>query len=307
MEPLLAVGTFRTFAIIDYQSERIAYLYCNKRCWSITWDNDFLYTAEWLGARTLFHVFDKSFQLVRKVVPPKSMPVTAPHQMIWLDGKIWISNTQFDYFQLWDGKDEWSIWRPEGVDGYNAQGRGNNHYHINGCWLDPDSDHLFIVAHNNQLPSWIQEHEYPSLKLIKRYSPVGGCAHNIWRERGELSTCSSKDGHVRLLDGSILAATGGFPRGVVVANGLRVVGASAAYLGNKAREGMDGEIQIFNDAWQLQKVFVMRRFGQIYEIRGMGVPDEAHWVGAGSVEFDTRKLKWHDLTVACARVDRLSK
>jgi hypothetical protein len=259
----------------------------------MSWNQEFFFLMVWIGLRTELLIFDHSFRRVGTVRPPgPKHSVIAPHQIIWLEDRLWIANTQYDYFTIWNPKDDtWDTWRPADEEVYRwKDNRGNDVHHINGCWLQDGK--LYVVAHNKAVPSWIQEHSWPDLKRLNRFEANGRRIHNIWNENGTFAVCSSEEGCVKNVKGKILANTGGFPRGVVITNGLRVIGVSAHHFKCKSRETVDGCIHVYNKDWTMQKLLFLDGFGQIYELRGLQMKDQSHYPGCEQTDFNLEDLQW---------------
>lgn len=294
MLPIIAIGSWRAFVLLDLKHDKKAVVKTG-RCWGVTWNESNLFVAEWKGKYAVINVFDKKLRLIAVAEPPKEMPLTAPHQIYWFDGWLWITNTQYDYIQKWNGDFEnpsWEIWRPLGLlDCYNpSTGRGNNKVHMNSIWYDNASKCICLVCHNNKKNSFMQQYHYPGLKLKDQLDNIGRESHNIWRENGNLITCSSSDGRVQHLSGHIVKKTGGYPRGVVFSPHYRIVGVSANIpFGRRDRESTDGFLHIYEGSWENIIIRLpLFGLGQIYDIRALMSQDRTHYSGSEKVEFDLR-------------------
>jgi len=289
---LLVIGSFRACLVVDTETGNIRPIK-RGRCWGIAWNEKNLFVAEWKGKKAAINVFDLNLALIKTVYPPEDMPLTAPHQIYWFDGYLWITNTQYDYIQKWNGNinnPKWEIWRPVGLlQYYNTKGRGNNYVHLNSVWYDYKTKRMSILCHNNKSGSFLQQYSYPFLGLKDQINNVGSGSHNIWREYGRLVVCSSNEGVIKYADSEeVLLHTGGYPRGVVVASDFRVIGISANIpLGRRDRESTDGEIRVYDKEWKnLEMTLPLKGFGQIYDIRMLLDSDRANRTGCDKVQFN---------------------
>lgn len=284
----LIVGTYKAFIILDPSNGDYHILARHHQLyhWGITWSDRHLFTCVWLGHRTNILGYRKE-DLKREITisPPKEFKVTAPHQICWIDGRIWIANSQFDHCTMLDPyTQKYETWNMYDSKIYNKIGRGRDHHHMNGLWYY--DGHIYVVAHNKQQPSFVQVHKYPSLKLVDRIE-MGHHIHNVWPEGDELLTCSSRDGRIVSNKRSEVVKTGGFPRGVSITKDYNSIGISPHYAHQcKHRAHVDGEVQVYDKNWKLVKTFVMRDFGQVYEIRTFGERDISHWDGSENVNFN---------------------
>jgi len=283
----LIVGTYRAYIVLDPETGDydIFAKHYQLYHWGITWSDRFLVNSVWLGVSTTFLFYDLNFNRIRTVKPPGHRSVIAPHQILWYDNKMWIANTQYDYASIYDfDTDSWGIWRMFDPSDYGGpDNRGRDQYHMNGVWFN--GDHVFVCAHHKQNPSFVQVHEYPSLKKLDTFT-AGRMIHNIWPENGEMLTCSSGEGKIITITGKEVVRTGGFPRGVAITDKYNCIGISPHHFhGCKKRNEVDGEIQIYDKNWNLLRVFVTRDFGQIYEMRMFGEKDITHYPGSENVKF----------------------
>jgi hypothetical protein len=281
----MIVGTNSAFIILDPESGDYAVLakFTQLYHWGITWSERHLFTSIWLGHKSLILGFRKEdLQREMTIEPPQEFKVTAPHQICWIDGRIWIANCQFDQCTMLDPySNKYEIWNMFDPKIYNEKGRGNNHHHMNGLWLY--DGHIYAVAHNREKPSFVQIHKYPSLKLVDRVQ-MGQQIHNVWNENDEIFTCSSKTGQIVSNRRSEVVKTRGFPRGASITKDYNCIGISP-YYPHQRRQDIDGEVQIYDKNWKLIRTIVTRDFGQVFEIRTFGEKDLTHWDGSETVDF----------------------
>ena len=152
----------------------------------------------------------------------------------------------------------------------DPRARGRDVHHFNSVWRD--GEHLFLVAHNHG-PSEVWEVCASTREVQKKYLS-GKHVHNVWREDGVLTMCSSGTGTVETVDGRVLCKVGQFPRGVVIHPEFNAVGVSTvAHRSNRLMA--EGSIDIFTKQWGFIRKIPLGRCGQVTELRGLG-PDLAH-------------------------------
>ena len=122
---------------------------------------------------------------------------------------------------------------------------------------------------------------------------MGRQIHIIWPEGDKFLSCSSQDARIVSSKGGEVVKTGGFPRGVAITKDYNYIGISPHHFHQcKHRASVDGEVLVYDKNWNLAKTFVLRDFGQIYEVRMFGEKDISHWDGSENVEFNyTKPLK----------------
>lgn len=257
--------------------------------WGITWSDRHLFTCIWLDRRTIILGYRKE-DLKREITisPPQKFNIISSHQICWIDGRIWISNTHFDCCTILDPYTEkyetWNMFNPK-----IYKDRRRDHHHMNGLWYY--DGHIYVIAHNKKKPSFVQVHKYPSLKLVDKIE-MGLNIHNLWPEGDELLTCSSKDARIISNKRGEVVKTGGFPRGVSITKDYNYIGISphfSHHCKHMRRTHIDGEVRVYNKNWELIRTFVMRDFGQVYEVRMFGERDVSHWPGSENIDFNFTK------------------
>lgn len=287
----MVVGTHLSFLIVDPETGEY-FPFDNHQSfyhWGITWSDKFIFTCVWMGRRAYLTTYDLNFNTIRIAEISRDKRVTAPHQIIWFDNRLWIANTQYDYVSIYDpDNDSWDIWRMYDDSIYKTDDKkGNNWHHMNGVWFH--KGYVFVCAHNNNHPSFIQIHNYPDMKHLGTIT-IGKKIHNVWPEGNELLTCSSDEGKIITTNGREVVNTGGFPRGVAITDKYNCIGVSS-YSASRGgvRDHKDGEINIYDKEWKLIRSIVPKGFGQIFEMRMIGEKDISHWEGSEKVNITTEK------------------
>lgn len=199
--------------------------------------------------------FDKNFSFLSEV-QPREFALRDIHDIAWSDGRLWVTCSYDNMIAIWDGSD-WERWYPFGKT--DAEPWDRNHF--NTFFFEGES--VWLVAHNKG-PSEMLQFDRRSLQLESRIL-LGHQAHNLWRESGNLYTCSSAEGAIVGTDGFRLE-TGGFPRGVAFGNGFRCVGVSEL-AERRARDLTTARISVFDDDWKSVSEIRLPEEGLILDIK----------------------------------------
>lgn len=210
-------------------------------------------------------VFDKKLQPLGLLAAP--FPLRDLHEIAWHDGKLYASCSHDNMVAIYDGE-SWEQWFPLGGSLEDGKGPGDIN-HFNSFFFE--EGRIWVLAHNRG-PSELLAFSLDSHELIERID-LGNSAHNIWREgeqpseqpSEQLFTCSSIDGKLVGTNGFALE-TGGFPRGVAFAPGLRCVGVSAM-AERKARDFTTGKLALYDEAWRPLKDIVLHDEGLVLDVR----------------------------------------
>ena len=207
-------------------------------------------------------VFDRKLQPLGLLTAP--FPLRDLHEIAWHEGKLYASCSHDNMVAIYDGAN-WEQWfpldpAPRGGSLDNGKGPGDIN-HFNSFFFE--DDRIWVLAHNRG-PSELLGFSLATRELVERIN-LGEMAHNIWREDGELLTCSSIDGKIVGQRGFTLE-TGGFPRGVAFAPGLRCIGVSAM-AERKERDFTTGKLALYDDSWTLQKEIVLQDEGLVLDVR----------------------------------------
>ncbi|HEX7645394.1 MAG TPA: methyltransferase domain-containing protein [Burkholderiaceae bacterium] len=202
-------------------------------------------------------VFDRNLQPLGLLTAP--FPLRDLHEIAWHKGKLYASCSHDNMVAIYDGAN-WEQWFPLGGSLADGVGPGDIN-HFNSFFFE--DGRIWVLAHNRG-PSELLAFSLETRELVERVD-LGNSAHNIWREKGKLFTCSSIDGRIISEDGFVLE-TGGFPRGVAFAPGLRCVGISAM-AERKARDFTTGKLALYDEAWRLQKEIVLQDEGLVLDVQ----------------------------------------
>lgn len=261
------------------------------RSWGISWSDSRLYICNWIGKASVIVEYDEKFKMLDIHEPPKEFKFVAPHQILWIGGRLLIADTQYDRIVMWDGKKDWSIWRPYPERSYGDDGRGSDRHHLNGFYKHNGS--IFVVSHNREKGSFIEQFDSPEGHKPKCRWTVGNQIHNVWYHNGIYVFCNSGRGSIDSLAGRPVVHTGDFPRGVAAFDDYTFVCCSSHHFKCKSREDIDGSIAIINsETLDIYSWCHMQGFGQLYELRGINASDKAHYDGAENFAFDVSRLEW---------------
>ncbi len=206
-------------------------------------------------------VFDRKLQPLGLLTAP--FPLRDLHEIAWHQGKLYASCSHDNMVAIYDGAN-WEQWFPLGGSLDDGKGPGDVN-HFNSFFFE--EGRIWVLAHNRG-PSELLGFSLDTRELVERIN-LGEMAHNIWREDGELFTCSSIDGKI-VGERGFVVETGGFPRGVAFAPGLRAIGVSAM-AERRARDFTTGKLALYDDSWKLQKEIVLQDEGLVLDVRVLPV------------------------------------
>lgn len=160
------------------------------------------------------------------------------HEIKWHRGRLWVTCSLDNMVAIREPDGRWRQWYPLG----EPEGGLRDRNHFNSLHLRRRE--VWVLAHNRG-PSDLLQFDLDTLSLLHRL-PLGCQAHNIWREAGAWCICSSGEGTV-LSERGVLAAPGGFPRGVARVGASWAVGVSQ--LAERHRRDLcDGQIVLLDHA-----------------------------------------------------------
>lgn len=180
-------------------------------------------------------VFDAALRPLPSLRAP--FPLRDLHQIAWHGGKLWLTCSHDNMIAMYDGR-RWERWYPFG------QRAGADSDHFNSLLFE--AGRVWLLAHRRG-PSALLAFSLRTRTLLEQVA-LGECGHNIWREDGQLLSCSSAQG--RLLGASgFMLDSGGFPRGVAFDAGTRCVGVSEL-TERKARDFTSGAVRVYERDWR---------------------------------------------------------
>lgn len=198
-------------------------------------------------------IFDADLKLKDRLQAP--FPLRDMHQIAWHDRKLWVTCSYDNMVAIWDG-DNWEQWFPqsETLDG------PHDIHHYNSLFFERDQ--VWLLAHNRG-QSELLSFSLRDRSLTQRIM-LGNQAHNIWRESGQLFTCSSADGMI-LGDRGFAFETGGFPRGYAFNGSEHYVGLSEL-AERKLRDLTNGRVQIYDKKWKLKNAITLEKEGLVLDV-----------------------------------------
>ena len=287
--------------LIDIESDEFAVVSRDGngkklKYWGMSWSDDRFFVGFGGLGESWVRVYDTKFNELKPIYPQKDfIKVGEPHQFLWHDNKLWVCNTHYDRIAIMDGN-EWYDWVPTGLKPVDRlRLKGKDYYHINCIWSH--GKHLYFNLHNRERPSQVRIYSYPGLHLADVYNYVGFNTHNIWKEPNgkNLLVCSSFEGRIREITNRLRPGTvvcvpqlrydRVFPRGVVSTDDLIVIGLPVWRRTRHTRGRVASSIFLYDKKWALRKRYKIKGFGSLYEMRGLNVPDYAHYRGSEKIEF----------------------
>jgi len=210
-------------------------------------------------------IFDRALQPCGTLDAP--FPLRDLHEIAWHDGKLWVTCSFDNMIAIFDGE-HWERWYPLGV----SEGEPSDVNHFNSFMFDPDR--IWILAHNHG-DSELLAYTLATRELAQRMA-MGRCGHNIWRENGQILSCSSLEGKL-LGEHGLSIETGGFPRGVAFDSDTRCVGISEL-AERDIRDLTTGKVMVFDKNWKLRNEISLPGEGLILDLmplpQGFGVSGE---------------------------------
>ena len=201
-------------------------------------------------------VFDADLTFMHALASP--FPLRDMHEIMVHDETLWITCSYDNMVAVHDlARDTWGAWYPLGRTAEPPYDRN----HLNSLAVI-DSE-LMIVAHNWGA-SELLRFDLASRTLSTR-EPFGIQSHNVQRVDGDLLTCSSGEGTLIGASGWSLHV-GGFPRGLLLDDHARYVGISSI-AERRERDFTDGEIAVFDRAWQRTSTIPLEGEGLVLDIQ----------------------------------------
>lgn len=316
----ILVGTHHALVLLDTETSEFNVVdRAKKHHWGITFSPEYLINCQWYGNRTRFQLFDSRFRKRNQIAAPPI--IVAPHQITWIEGRLWVVNTQYDIISIYDmRRDYWFHWRHHPDQSiYNKDGLGNDKCHFNGVYRYGDS--LYIMAHNRgdysfclqyilptDIPITVPPEEFiKEVKFAEYHSNLGSCSHNYFHVGDDAyGVCSSGEGKIISEEGDTVVVTGGYPRGVAVTKDYYYVGVSPHHFHKCAlRNQLDGDVHVYNKNWKLRKIINLKGCGQIFEIRAVNCIDDAHcenWVRMSFKQVPMQKNPDNEVETSIANI-----
>ena len=180
------------------------------------------------------------------------------HEIAWHDGKLYATASHDNLIAVYDGH-RWEEWYPLGGPGVGDVNHFNSFMFEDGL--------VWILAHNrgpSELLAFALADRAPVRSMM-----LGNCGHNMWREDGQLYTCSSAESRL-LGDRGFVLDTGGFPRGVAFDAASRCVGVSAL-IERKSRDFTMGKVLVTDRQWRPRHEIALAGEGLVLDL--MALPE----------------------------------
>lgn len=198
-------------------------------------------------------VFDRRLRHCDTLRAP--FPLRDLHEIAWHDGKLWATASHDNLIAVYDGQ-RWEQWYPLGP-GLGDQNHFNSFMFEDGL--------VWLLAHNRG-PSELMAFSLAERRPVRSIM-LGNCGHNMWREDGELLTCSSAESRL-LGERGFELATGGFPRGVAADAAGRCIGVSAL-VERKARDFTAGKVLVTDRHWRPRHEIALAGEGLVLDLMAL--------------------------------------
>lgn len=238
----------------------------------------------WVAARQALvsdstAVWDERGKLIN-VGPLTSRSTAAPerplrdlHGIALHNNAVWCTCSFDDAISIYDLVNRtWIWWHPMMPN----EDTGADQFHFNTIMFEGEL--VWVLAHRRG-PSWLVAFPVAEALVGNTVAPVrqiqlGQQAHNMWRQAGELCTCSSGEGAL-LGERGWRLETGGFPRGVAKITDGWVVGISELKE-RRARDLSNASLNFYNAHWQHTGQVTIPDAGMVLDIitvpRSMRLP-----------------------------------
>lgn len=183
-------------------------------------------------------VFNRRFQLIARWQAP--FPLRDVHEIRYRQGQLWVTCSFDNLVAIRRPDGSWQRWHPLG----EPQGESRDRNHFNSLYFE--GPRVWVLAHNRG-PSELLAFDIASRARLDTV-PLGRQAHNIWRQGGELRTCSSAEGRLVGHQG-FAVETGGFPRGIARLEDGYAVGISEI-AERRERDLSTGQVAFYDAAWR---------------------------------------------------------
>lgn len=198
--------------------------------------------------------FDMNLKFMQEIVPP--CPIRDVHGIASDESSIYITSTYDNCIMVYNNG-QWESWNPL---------ENNKYRHYNSLFID--NDKIYILAHNRG-ESELFCFDKLSKSLISA-TKLGNHAHTIWKENNSMYVCDSMNGRIVSNSGFNLI-TGGFPRGYVKLENIRLVGLSSIVQREERhvfneKSVTPSYIQYYDKDWQKLDEYELASEGQIYEL-----------------------------------------
>lgn len=290
----MLLGTDNALVLWDDWRERMIHEKAGAY-FGITWSPDTLF----VGARA----YKKSSRMLAfdisegELTPTASPPFTqmgrgkghnGPHQILWNDGRLFVTNTQYNRVDVWDeltgGVGHIHFEKPVGLKDVD---------HVNSIWRDNKTGFYYVVEHRKALmPKRIRvmdgagrvhrtiHLDLPGLNAGALHSGL----HNVFVKDDVLYTLGPTTivlyhlhtGDVWEVPIEGIEKNKHYLRGLAVTPDAFLIGASNA--APRHERGWAGStVQVLNhDLYKVDQIYLKKGWGQIHDIRILDAEDLAH-------------------------------
>lgn len=205
--------------------------------------------------------------------------LSAPHQILWVDDTIVVTNTGRNALTRLAPRDHSIIqYRYDAALWDRLSTASFDGAHINSLFRKGDA--LYAVAHNFNRGSYILELDWPTLeeKERRRVRDATGI-HNLWiDETGRFIACDSNNGS--LIDANTsetlwYGRSGGYTRGLAATDEAILVGHSEISPRASRRFSETG-LWVLDRNFRMLDYQYLGHFGAVQDIRIVDVPDLCH-------------------------------
>jgi hypothetical protein len=251
--------------------------------YGITWDEERLYLVARGAPPERVLVFDRDF---RPLDPPPFKMGGEPHQCLWLDGTLYVTDTTNNRVLSWDGKCIETVFFVDAP--YKKEPE-----HLNSIWSDGDL--IYVLAHRKERRPkrvYVLDREFALLDILPMdfhclaAGAMSNGLHNVYVENGRLYTLGPSvvlaldlvKGKTDVKQLPTVEPFKHYLRGLARTEELFYIGVSNV----AARPGRDyGSARILiqermNSNRLAGEIVLDERCGQVLEIRALDEPDLAH-------------------------------
>lgn len=203
------------------------------------------------GERGCVLVFDRELSLAGRLC--SSVPLRDVHELRWHEGRLFVTCPFDDAVAIYEAESgDWRMWHPTGH-------RQRVHHFNTVRFLDGEGA---LIAHNFG-HSQVLFFDVDTLEIIRRQQ-LGYYAHGLWRENGELKTCSSGQG-LLVGDRGFRLGTGGYPRGVAFSRDHAYVGVSQT-AERHTRDFTCSAVHVYTRDWKSVKSIRLPPSGMVLDL-----------------------------------------
>jgi hypothetical protein len=249
--------------------------YVYHHFYGITWNEGNIYVSHRLNKENgVIQVFDREFNWVKKL---EFDNLHSPHQILWRDGKLYITDAYNSQVIIWGGRKTRYI-------------KVGSDDHPNSVWCDGKM--FYVLEHRGaRMPKGVQifdlnfnklgRADLPGEALVKGGETIHG-AHNVYIENGLLYIFGagalvryniSRGGHDRIVCHKMMADY--YPRGLARTSDRFYIGLSEVKSRGERDKG-DSFILVNDNNFKNLDVLRLRDTGALHEIRAIDNVDLAH-------------------------------